>query len=98
MCVSRARHQVQHGDWLVELQYPPGVTRDWVDDQAVDLFHQVMNDVMPYASGRDWREQIGTNRHLYDIFLCWCAESGVEPMSLSFFQTNGKSPYSTLPH
>ena len=90
MTVSRSRNRVAWGNWLVNLQYPPGVTRDRWNERSVEIFHEVMDEVMPYASGRDWREQIGTNQHLYEVYVNRCVTNGVEPMSLTFFQTNGK--------
>ena len=65
----------------------PGMHQDQVDQEDVDFFLQVLDDVAPYTSGRPYREQTVTNRRLYEIYMEQCNEEGQQPLSLSFIQT-----------
>ena len=90
--VWRARHDSV--DWLVMMTVHPGMHQDRVDQEDVDFFLQVLDDVAPYASGRPYREQTVTNRRLYEIYMEQCNEEGQQPLSLLFIQTRGMYYYS----
>ena len=90
--VWRARHD--EVDWLVTKTAHPCMHRDRVDQEDVDFFLQVLDDIAPYASGRPYREQTVTNHRLYEIYMEQCNEEGQQPLSLSFIQTRGMCCYS----
>ena len=72
--VWRARHD--EVDWLVTMTVHPGMHQDQVDQEDVDLFLQVLDDIAPYASRRPYREQTVTNCWLYEIYMEQCNEEG----------------------
>ena len=90
--VWRARNN--EVDWLVTMTIHPGLHRDRVDQEDVDFFMSVLDNVAPYASGRLYREQTVTNCRLYEIYLEECNTEGQQPLSLTFIQTQGTYHYS----
>ena len=65
--VSHARNSSPKDDWIVNLRYAPGVTCDQWNEQAVDLFYEVMDEMVPHVSGREFREQVASNRQIYQL-------------------------------
>ena len=85
--VWRAWHK--EVDWLVTMTIHPGLHRDRVDQEDVDFFLSVLDNIAPYASGRPYREQTVTNQRLYEIYVEECNTEGRQPLSLTFIQTQG---------
>lgn len=80
-----ARHDGE--DWLVMITAHPNLHRTRVDQEDMDFFHEILDEIALHASGRSYREQTISNHKLYAIYLECCQERGWRPLSLSFIST-----------
>ena len=71
-----------NGSILTEQKYTPNVTRKRVTEDQLKEAKEILDDILPVQSGRDFRPQEMTNKRLYELY-----ESSVEgkPVSKSYF-------------
>ena len=72
----------EDGSILVELKYKPDVTRKRISDSQLIEAKEILDDLIPVQSGRDFRTQEMTNKGLYELY-----ENSIEgkPVSKSYF-------------
>ena len=67
----------------------PGLHRNRIECEDHDFLMDLVDELIPYTSGRLYREQKMTTRKFYKIYMQRCEEAGQIPLSLSFISTQG---------
>jgi transposase len=72
----------EDGNVLVEQKYKSEVTRKRISDEQLKEVKEILNQILPVQSGRDWRVQEMTDKKLYELYDT-LAEG--KPVSKSYF-------------
>ena len=85
--VWRSRHDDL--DWLTTMTARPGLHRNRIECEDHAFLMDLVDELIPYASGRLYREQTMITRKFYKIYMQRCDKAGQIPLSLSFISTQG---------